>query len=99
MAEEERLNCVLSPSTRYRELAIGPSLFHWESHEGERIWFVPEWRFAGGGCTGQLHLHLKSFFWCFAATRFARNGPTLGQRPEACARPSAKGRSAHDEQL
>jgi hypothetical protein len=20
----------------------------YESHEGERIWFVPEWRFAGG---------------------------------------------------
>lgn len=25
------LNCVLSPSTRYRELALGPALFHWES--------------------------------------------------------------------
>jgi hypothetical protein len=105
---------LVSPSTRYRDLALGPSLFHWESqstttapsttgqrylhhaargsrvllvvreqrkqdgrasaptepfvclgfaryesHEGERIWFVPEWRFAGGwsarsqrrGCT------------------------------------------------
>ena len=89
---------LFSPSTRTRDLALGPSLFHWESqstttaasatgqryvhhqargwvrvtepfvclgfaryesHEGERIWFVPEWRFAGGwsgrsrrrGCT------------------------------------------------
>ena len=24
------------------------------SHEAERIWFVPEWRFAGG-CTGRSH--------------------------------------------
>ncbi len=94
---------LFSPSTRYRDLALGPSLFHWESqssttatsatgqryihhaargarvllfvreqrkqdgrpggptepfvylgfatyesHEGERIWFVPGWRFAGG---------------------------------------------------
>jgi len=105
---------LFSPSTRYRDLALGPFLFHWESqsttsaasptgqrtihhaargsrvllfvrkqrrvdgrsggvtepfrclgfatdksHEGERIWFVQEWRSAGGlsgrsrrrGCT------------------------------------------------
>jgi hypothetical protein len=34
---------LFSPSTRTRDLALGPSLFHWESHEGER----PS-RFAGG---------------------------------------------------
>jgi hypothetical protein len=90
---------LFSPTTRYHDLALGPSLSHWESqstttaasatgqryihheargsrvllfvreqrrkggvtepfvrlgfaryesHEGERIWFVPEWRFAGG---------------------------------------------------
>lgn len=90
---------LFSPSTRYRDLALGPSLFHWESqstttassptgqptihhaargsrvllfvreqrkhggvtepfvclgfaryesHKGERIWFVQEWRCAGG---------------------------------------------------
>jgi hypothetical protein len=27
---------LFSPSTRYRDLALGPSLFHWEYHEGER---------------------------------------------------------------
>ncbi len=27
---------LFSPSTRYRDLAIGPSLFHWDCHEGER---------------------------------------------------------------
>jgi hypothetical protein len=26
---------LFSPSTRYRDLALGPSLFHWESQEGE----------------------------------------------------------------
>ena len=90
---------LFSPTTRYRDLALGPSLFHWESqstttaasatgqryvhhqargsrvllfvreqrrqgtvtepfvclgfatyesHEGERIWFVTEWRSACG---------------------------------------------------
>ena len=90
---------LFSPTTRTRDLALGPSLFHWESqstttaasatgkryihheargsrvllfvreqrrqggvtepfvclgftryesYEGERIWFVPEWRSAGG---------------------------------------------------
>ena len=62
---------LFSPTTRYRDLALGPSLFHWESqstataasptepfrclgfaryagHEGERILFVHQWRFAGG---------------------------------------------------
>lgn len=90
---------LVSTTTRYRDLALGPSLFHWESqstttaasptgqryihhqargsrvllfvreqrkqgaltepfarlgfatyesHEGERIWFVTEWRSAGG---------------------------------------------------
>ena len=35
----------------------------YEGHEGERIWFVPEWRFGGGwsarfrrrGCTARQH--------------------------------------------
>ncbi|CAK6694958.1 hypothetical protein IFHNHDMJ_01730 [Synechococcus sp. CBW1107] len=25
---------LFSPTTRYRDLALGPALFHWESHEG-----------------------------------------------------------------
>jgi len=98
---------LVSPTTRYSDLALGPSLFHWESqsttsassptgqryihhvargsrvllfvreqrrvdgracgvtepfrclgfatyesHEGERIWFVTEWR-SGGGWSGR----------------------------------------------
>jgi superfamily II DNA or RNA helicase len=94
---------LFSPTTRYRDLALGPSLFHWESqstttaasatgqryvhhqargsrvllfvreqrrqgtvtepfvclgfaryesHEGERIWVVQEWR-SGGGWSGR----------------------------------------------
>ncbi|MCS5698893.1 hypothetical protein NZK32_07545 [Cyanobium sp. FGCU-52] len=31
-----RSEALFSPSTRTRDLAPGPSLFHWESHEGER---------------------------------------------------------------
>ncbi len=34
---------LFSPSTRYRDLALGPSLFHWESHEGERPMAI-RWR-------------------------------------------------------
>jgi len=95
---------LFSPTTRYRDLALGPSLFHWESqstttassptgqryihhaaggslvllfvreqrrqgsvtepfrclgfatyesHEGERIWVVQEWR-SGGGWSGRF---------------------------------------------
>jgi hypothetical protein len=32
-----------SPSTRTRDLALGPSLFHWEYHEGERPMAI-HWR-------------------------------------------------------
>jgi hypothetical protein len=34
---------LFSPSTRYRDLALGPSLFHWEGHEGERPMAI-RWR-------------------------------------------------------
>jgi hypothetical protein len=34
---------LFSPSTRYRDLALGPSLFHWESQEGERPMAI-HWR-------------------------------------------------------
>ncbi len=34
---------LFSLTTRYRDLALGPSLFHWESHEGSG-----RWRSAGG---------------------------------------------------
>ena len=34
---------LFSPSTRYRDLALGPSLFHWENHEGKRPMAI-RWR-------------------------------------------------------
>ena len=34
---------LFSPTTRYRDLALGPSLFHWESHEWERPMAIRGW--------------------------------------------------------
>lgn len=34
---------LFSPLTRYRDLALDPSLFHWESHEGEQPMAI-RWR-------------------------------------------------------
>ncbi len=38
---------LFSPSTRYRDLALGPSLFHWESQSGTRA----------DSATGQRYIH------------------------------------------
>jgi hypothetical protein len=41
---------LFSPSTRYRDLALGPSLFHWESQSGTRA----------ESATGQRYIHHAS---------------------------------------
>jgi len=38
-----RSEALFSPSTCTRDLALGPSLFHWESHEGERPMAIHGW--------------------------------------------------------
>ncbi len=40
---------LFSPSTRYRDLALGPSLFHWESQSTTT---------AAASATGQRYIHL-----------------------------------------
>jgi hypothetical protein len=38
-----RSEALFSPSTCYHDLALGPSLFHCESHEGERPMAIRGW--------------------------------------------------------
>jgi len=38
---------LFSPSTRYRDLALGPALFHWESHSAT----------TAASATGQRYIH------------------------------------------
>jgi hypothetical protein len=44
---------LFSPSTRTRDLALGPSLFHWDSHEGERPMAI-RWRLERAIPTGWM---------------------------------------------